>query len=691
MQVYDYFSRDVSWLAFNQRVLQEAQDKSVPLYERIKFLAIYSSNLDEFYRVRVASLRSFKDLKKKTRRALDIKPKKELKLIRKIVQQQQQMFGTVFRQEIIPELEAKGVFIINDSSFTPTQQQFAKKYFFEKIYPHVRPVFIDEESTTPFLENASLYFIVAFEKEEKHLAIVNIPSHTLPRFIELPASDSNHYITFLDDILRFNLEEIFKRPVANAYAIKLSRDAEMYIEDEFSGDLLDKIKQGLEERNIGLPTRFLYDSTMPAALLVQLKHLFALSKNDLIPGARYHNFNDFFKFPNPVEDPLWYDEPLPPLPHPALEKANSILPLLREKDFLLHFPYQKFDYIPRLIREAADDPMVQSIKITLYRVGSKSAVVEALQYACEQNKTVVIFVEAKARFDEEINLKWGAELEKSGAKVFYSYPGIKVHSKLLLITRKEADEWRHYAYIGTGNFNEKTALLYADHALLTSDKRLTNEAAQIFDLLERRIIVPHLKHLLASPFNLRTSFAELIEREIANAQAGKPAYILLKMNSLEDPEMINRLYDASRAGVPVQIIVRGICCLIPGVEGMSENIEVISILDRFLEHARVYIFANGGDEVMYIASADWMTRNLDRRVEVAAPIYDRHLHAELRQIIDFQWRDNTKARQIDATLSNAYRSSLPLAPRIQAQTDIYRFVKQQLKTASAGEEAIGQS
>ncbi len=679
MQAFEYVSRDVSWLAFNHRVLQEAQDKQVPLYERIKFLAIYSSNLDEFYRVRVASLRSFKDLKKKTRKKLDVKPKKELKQIRKMVQQQQQEFGELFRKEILPELEARGIFIVDNQAYNEPQKQFAKKFFFEKIYPLVHPTPMDEDSDIPFLENAALYFVVQFADGED-LSIVNIPSDKLPRFIELPTSESNHYITFLDDILRFNLEEIFKRPVAKAYAIKLSRDAEMYIEDEFSGDLLEKIKQGLEDRDIGLPTRFLYDSSMPGELLSQLKDIFQLSKHDIIPGARYHNFNDFFKFPNPVQDQLLHDEPLPPLPHPELEHADSIMNLIQEKDLLLHFPYQKFDYIPQLIREAADDAQVRSIKITLYRVGSKSAVVEALQYACEQGKTVVIFVEAKARFDEETNLQWGEQLEKSGAKVYYSYPGIKVHTKLLLINRMSGEEWQHFAYIGTGNFNEKTSRLYADHALLTADKRLANEAAQVFDLLERRIIVPHSKHLLVSPFTLRNRFEGMIDREIDNAKAGKPAYMLLKMNSLEDTAMIDKLYEASQAGVRIQIIVRGICCLIPGVEGMSENIEVISIIDRFLEHARVYIFANGGEEVMYIASADWMTRNLDRRVEVAAPIYDPKLFAEMRKIIDIQWNDNMKARTIDAELSNAYRASLPLTPNLRAQLDIYRFIERQITT-----------
>lgn len=670
---YQYTTRDVSWLSFNGRVLQEAQDKNVPLYERIKFLAIYSSNLDEFYRVRVASLRSFKELKKKTRKELDVKPKKELKQIRKIVQQQQQKFGEIFRGEILPELAEHGIHLLKDQDYSEAQQLFVKKYFFEKVYPQLHPSELGEAA--PFLENAHLYFVVQFADQED-VAIVNIPSEKLPRFIELPSEKGKYNITFLDDVLRFNLEELFKRPVVAAYSIKFSRDAEMYIEDEYAGDLLEKIKKGLTDRDIGLPTRFLYDSDMPEDLLNHLKVLFQLSKNDIIPGARYHNFNDFFGFPNPTNNATLTNEPLPPLPHPELENADSIMSVMRSKDVILHFPYQKFDYVPRLIEEAVDDTQVQSIKITLYRVGSKSAVLEALTRACQQGKEVTIFVEAKARFDEETNLRWGGELEKAGAKVFYSYPGIKVHTKLLLISRAEDNDLVHYAYIGTGNFNEKTALIYADHALLTTDQRLAKEAGQVFDLLERKIIVPRAKHLLISPFSLRNGFEKLIDQEIANANAGKEAYMIMKMNSLEDQVMIDKLYEASQAGVQIQIILRGICCLIPGVEGMSENIEVISIIDRFLEHARVYIFANDGQEKMYIASADWMTRNLDRRVEVAAPIFDPIIFSELRKIIDIQWQDNVKARKINATASNAYRQALPVAPPVRAQVSTYRFIEQ---------------
>ncbi len=653
----DFIKRDTSWLAFNHRVLQEAMDESVPLYERIKFLAIYSSNLDEFYRVRVASLRSFKKLKKKTRKKLDliVKPKRELKQIRKIVQEQQEIFGRVFREDILPELEQAGVHLVPCESYTEAQEAFARQYFFEKVYPRLNPVFFEEEAPLPFLENRSLYFVVQLA-DDSRLALVNIPSDTLPRFQALPAAAPGQFhLTFLDDIIRANLEALLDTPVAGAYAIKLSRDAELYIDDEYAGDLLQKIRDSLEERNIGLPTRFLYDSQMPEELLAVLKDKLELSKHDIIPGARYHNFNDFFGFPDPTGRPELHDEPLPPLAHPELEAAPRLLEYLSEQDAVLHFPYQRYGYIPRLIEEAAEDPQVRALKITLYRVASRSAVVEGLLAALEQGKQVTAFIEAKARFDEAANLYWGEALEKAGAKVIYSYPGIKVHTKLLLIKREEASAIRHYAYLGTGNFNEKTARLYCDHALLTGDARLADEVAQVFDLLERRILMPNCQHLLVSPFTTRTRFEALLDREIAEAKSGRKAYAILKMNSLEDPGMVAKIYEACQAGVKVKMIVRGICCAVPGLDGISDNLEIISIVDRFLEHARVYIFGNAGQEQIYLASADWMTRNLDRRVEVVFPVYDKGIAQEIRHIVDLQLRDNTKARAINAAQNNPYR------------------------------------
>ncbi|MEN0005525.1 MAG: polyphosphate kinase 1 [Bacteroidota bacterium] len=686
MKDVQYIKRDVSWLSFNHRVLQEAMDERVPLYERIKFLAIYSSNLDEFFRVRVAALRSFRQLQKKTRKALlaEVKPKKQLKQIRKIVHAQQEQFGTTFRNQIIPALEQEGIFLVKEDAYTPMQQEFVRTYFFEKVFPILQPTIVKPTDEPPFLLNKQLYFIVSLEGLDD-IAVVKIPSEEFPRFIELPADDGNHYITFLDDIIRFNLDRLLHHPHIGAYAVKLSRDAELYIGDEYAGDLVAKIRASLDDRNIGLPTRFLYDSSMPEEVLARLKQLFGLTKNDAIPGARYHNFNDFFGFPNPTKKAALHDPNLPPLEHPILAKADNLLECIRQKDQVLHFPYQRYDYIPKLIWEAADDPQVEAIRVTLYRVASKSEVVQALLHAVERGKQVFAFIEAKARFDEASNLYWGDKLQEMGAEVQYSYPGIKVHSKLLQIIRKEEQEGelkrRYYTYIGTGNFNEKTAKLYGDHALLTYDQQIGREVGQVFDLLNRKIMLPKSKHLLVAPFTLQQKFEECIDKEIRNAKKGRPAYMILKMNSLEERRMINKLYEASQAGVKIQLIVRGICCLVPGIPGVSDTIEITSIVDRFLEHARVYLFCNNEEEQMYIASADWMNRNLYRRVEVAVPIYDSEVFKQIRQIIDFQLHDNVKARVIDATQINEYKNLKGDKNPQRAQVQTYAYLQQLLKDA----------
>jgi polyphosphate kinase len=667
--------RDITWLSFNYRVLQEAKDPRVPLYERIKFLAIYSSNLDEFFRVRVASLRSFKELKKATRKALDVRPKKSLKVIHEIVDEQQKEFGRIFQEEIIPALAAEKIFLIKSEDFSEEELAFAKDYFETKI-PHIsQPAFLNtEEDFDLFLKDKGLYFIVDFEEADTPPALVEIPTSKHSRFITLPADNQSHNITFLDDIIRANLGIFFEDlTIKEVYSLKISRDAEMYIDDEYEGDLLEKIKHGIDSREIGLPTRFLYDSKMPVELVKQIKKLLKLKKNDLIPGGRYHNFHDFFGFPNPLNKAELQDVALPPLLHQELENAESIIAAMQEKDFMLHFPYQKYDYISKLIWEAADDVKVDAIKITLYRVAAKSDVANALLHARKMGKKVVVFIEAKARFDEKMNLFWGGKLEAAGAKVMYSFPGIKVHTKLMLIRRIEEGSRRLYTYLGTGNFNEKTAKLYADHALLTANKQLGSDAEQIFKLLEKKTILPNTKQLLISPFSSRKGFEKLINREIALAKAGKEAYMILKMNSLEDKGLMENLVAASQAGVKIQMIIRGMCCLIPGVPGYTDNIEIVSVIDRFLEHARVYIFGNNGEEKMYTASADWMTRNLDRRVEAVIPILDKEIYQELRHLINLQLQDNQKARWIHVDKENEYRTNAEEA--VRSQEAIYKFLK----------------
>lgn len=673
-------NRDISWLYFNHRVLQEAMDEQVPLYERIKFLAIYSSNLDEFFRVRVASLRSFKALEKEERRELledKVKPKKILKQIKEIVQAQQSQLGRTFREEILPQLEAAGIFLVANEAYTLEEQEYAKSFFKTHLASKITWESLEKKNGVPFLKNKTLYFIVNFIGIHPPV-VLPIPSEEIDRFVVFPNTKQGvHRITFLDDIIRSNLPTLFpEKEIEGIYSIKISRDADLHLADEFEGDLIEQITRSLAKRNIGVPARFLYDKNMPEALLDFLQAVLQIQDEELVRGARYHNFNDFFGFPDPTQNPSLHDEPMPPMHHPQLESAVSILALMKQQDVVLHFPYQSYEYIPRLIWEAAEDEKVETIRITLYRVAAKSNVTKALIHAVQQGKRVIVFIEAKARFDEESNLYWGNELKKAGAKVLYSFPGVKVHTKLLLITKEEEGQLRFYSYIGTGNFNEKTAKLYGDHALLTNDTKLGKEIRQVFYLLERRILIPKTKDLLISPFTTRSKFEKMIKREIKNAGKGEVAYIVAKMNSLEDMEMIEHLVEASQAGVKIKLIVRGICRLVPGIEGYTENIEIISILDRFLEHARVYIFCNGGKEKMYISSADWMTRNLDRRVEVAVPVKDEAVFGELRTIINIQLADNVKARLIRKEQDNPYKGHVPNAEKVRAQTAIYNYLKQ---------------
>ncbi|MCB9283608.1 MAG: polyphosphate kinase 1 [Lewinellaceae bacterium] len=671
-----FFDRDVSWLSFNHRVLQEARDRRVPLYERLKFLAIYSSNLDEFYRVRVASLRSFKKLRRKTRQQYHLQPRRTLRQVQRIVQYQQLLFGETFREEIIPDLAGKGINLIEDSQFNPAQQVFSETYFDKEVAPLLKPVFLHTGIRAPFLKNKSLYFVGRAADDAQVAVLVEIPSEQKGRFVSLPSQDGGHYVTFLDDIVRHNIDRFLPGAIEGpVYSIKLSRDAELYIDDELSGNLIEKIKRGLEERASGLPTRFLYDAALPPELLDPLIEIFQLKKSDLIPGARYHNFSDFFAFPEPPGIPGLRDDPMPALPHPVLQNASSIFEVVRKGDQLLHYPYQTFEYLPAWIREAAERPVVQSIKITVYRIADHSEVAKALMYALEKGKEVTVFVEAKARFDEETNLVWGQRLQDAGARIIYSIPNLKVHAKVLLITTRAKRGPIHFAYLGTGNFNEKTARVYADHALLTADPRLTEEVAQLFAFLEGTSPGPEFQSLLVAPLTLRDRLTALVDREIHHAQMGREAYIMLKLNSLEDRNMIDKLYEAGQAGVRVYLIIRGICCLLPGRPGLSENIRAISIVDRFLEHARIYLFGNGGQEEIYLASADWMTRNLDRRIEVAFPVYDPELFKQLRILLEIQLAGNLKARILDAKQENNYVVREPHQPYVQAQPAFYEYLK----------------
>ncbi|MGD2120405.1 MAG: polyphosphate kinase 1 [Gemmatimonadota bacterium] len=679
-------NREITWLAFNGRVLQEAMDPRVPLLERLKFLAIFSSNLDEFFRVRVASLRSLLRLKKKKLRKLDFRPRRLLREIHFIVTSQQESFGSALRSQILPELEANGVFLLNNRNLGPEQELFLKRFFRERVQDLLEPLILEDTEERPFLREGRIYLVaelwptvdIAFGSERPSYGIVEVPRPPLPRFVVAPGE--GHNVLFLEDVIRLSLPAVFPEyEVGSAYAIKLTRDADLYLEDEFEGDLVSKIRKSLEKRDLGTPSRFLYDLQAPYALVSFMKEHLDLDDDDLVPGGRYHNLQDFFQFPKPRALQELEREPLPPLPHPTLQNADSILEAVAERDRILHFPYQSFDYVVRFLQEAARDPGTRKIWITLYRVAKHSAVVRALIDAARNGVEVTAFVEVKARFDEARNLQWAGEMEEAGVRIFYSKPGIKVHSKIALITRAEEEGLKDYAFLGTGNFNEVTARVYADHALLTADTRLTRDLDQVFRFLWEEIDEPDCQHLLVAPTQLRSRLTELISAEAANAGNGSIAGMAIKMNSLEDPGMIDLLYDASRAGVRINLIIRGICCMRPGLSGWGENIRARSIVDRFLEHARIFRFVNGGSPLLFLSSADMMKRNLNRRVEVAFPIFDPQVRGELEHFLHLQLSDNAKARVLDPDQVNNYVGRRVGEPRVEAQEGFYHWLEEQLE------------
>jgi polyphosphate kinase len=684
---YPYIRRDISWLSFNYRVLQEAKDPTVPLFERIKFLAIYSSNLDEFFRVRMANHRNLLRVGKKTKKELPIDSKQMVKDIQRIVNIQQIEFGNIFDEQIVPELRNHNIYLLRRLDLNDEQKEYVERYFQDKVLPFVQPVLLLKNKIRPFLNNASLYLTILLQDKEapedpQQYAIVKIPSDDLPRFIVLPSAVKRNDVIMLDDIIRHNISWMFPGyHILDTYSIKLTRDAELYIDDEFSGDLIQKIKDSLERREVGLASRFVYDREMPAELLNYLKEAFNLEKYDILQEGRYHNNFAFFKFPDFGLNHL-KNHPLPPLPYTPLENAKDFFRAIREKDHLIHMPYHSYDAVVRFFEAAAKDPNVTHIKIIQYRVAKKSRIMQALQDAVSAGKQVTVFIEVKARFDEKANLEWGEKLEAAGVTVHYSFPGVKVHSKLALVRRMEDGEAHMYTYLSTGNFHEDTAKIYSDFGLFTADLRIVKEVARVFSFLET-IKVPQqgFDHLMVGQFNLRTGLESLIDYEIKQALKGKRAEIILKMNSLQDEQMINKLYEASKAGVKVQLIIRGICSLIPGKEGLSENISATSIVDRYLEHARAFIFHHGGEERIYMSSADWMVRNLSYRVETAFPIYDENIRNQIKDFITIQLADNVKARIIDAESTNEYnKDGSDLAIRSQLET--YYYIKRQVEAES---------
>ena len=684
---FPLITRDLSWLSFNYRVLQEAKDPTVPLFERIKFLAIYSSNLDEFFRVRMANHRNLLRVGKKTKKELEFSPKQIVRNIQDEVTKQQEEVSSIFEKEIIPELKKHNIYLKRRLDLNEEQREFVEDYFKDQMLPFVQPVLLVKDKIRPFLNNAALYLTVLLQSKDDaeaphEYAIVKIPSDHLPRFIKLPSPENRHDLIILDDIVRHSVSWMFPGyDIEDTYSIKLTRDAELYIDDEFAGDLIQKIKDSLAKRHVGPASRFVYDREMPEELLESLKDVFDLEKYDTLKEGRYHNNFDFFKFPDFGLTQL-KDPPLPPLPYPDLEETKDFYKSIKDKDHLLHYPYHAYESVVRFFEQAAIDPDVTHIKIIQYRVAKRSRIMQALMNAVRSGKQVSVFIEVKARFDEEANLAWGERLEKAGVKVHYSFPGVKVHSKLALVRRLESNHERMYAYLSTGNFHEDTAKLYTDMGLFTADKRIVSEVARVFSYLETVKQPPQpFKHLLVGQFNLREGLESLIDFEIRKAKAGKSAKIILKMNSLQDPTMIKKLYEASQAGVTIKLIVRGICCLVPGVKGLSEKIEAISIVDRFLEHSRVFIFSHGGREKIYLSSADWMVRNLSYRIETCFPILDAKLRREIKDFINIQLRDNVKSRLLDEDSNNDYfKNGSDMAIRSQVET--YYYVKRKLDNRS---------
>lgn len=671
---YPYQHRDINWLSFNDRVLQEAADESNPLYERLKFIAIFSSNLDEYFRVRVSQLRQLKRVNKSLRNKLALRPSKFVKQLLEKVGQQQNWLGEIFFDQIVPELAANHIHLLNETQLKEKFHKEAVAYYQEHLKDLVAYQYVEASKDSDiFLDNQHLYLLVTFKNENRY-GVVGIPSEKHARFIQIGQKDQDHYICFLDDIIKLKLKQLFSQEeVLSCYAVKLSRDAELYLDQELEGELADKIYASLKQRTDGQPTRFLYDEQMPKEVRKNVRKSLGLGKIDMVSGGTYHNFDDFFGFPDPTDNPALHAEPLETIKHSHLHGQNYF-DVIREKDQLVHFPFMSFDYVQRFIDQSAQDPQVEHIKISLYRVANESALTDSLLTALKNEKKVTVFVEAKARFDEENNIKWGRIFEEHGATVIYSYPRIKVHSKVLLVFRKEKGKIKRYAYIGTGNFNAKTSKIYCDHGLFTAHKGITKDLSRVFEVLQGDLIIPRAKDLLISPFSTRRTFEDLIRGEIENAQNGKEAQITAKMNQLEDRGMINLLYKASQAGVHIRLIVRGFTCLVPGLKGISENIVMTSIVDRFLEHGRIYKFHNDGNPLLFMGSADWMTRNLDRRIEVLTPIYDRDIYQELDEIMDIQMTDNVKARTHMPEENNPFVSLENDTP-VRSQQDIYDYLK----------------
>ncbi|EJE8547360.1 polyphosphate kinase 1 [Vibrio vulnificus] len=674
-----YIEKELSWLSFNERVLQEAADKTVPLIERIRFLGIFSNNLDEFYKVR------FSDVKRRilinreqggndiSKHLLSKMQSKALKL--------NERFDELYN-ELIRDMARRHIFLVNESQLDEAQQKWIIKYFQKEVLPHITPLMLtDEIDVLQFLKDEYAYIAVELKQQEQaKYALLEIPTDHLPRFIMVPEQKGKRKktIILLDNIIRFCLNDIFRGffdyDELNGYAMKMTRDAEYDLRHEVEYSLLEQMSEGLSQRLTALPVRFVYEREMPEEMLKYLCYKLKISHYDsLIPGGRYHNFKDFIAFPNVGRDYL-ENKPLPPLTCADFEGYANAFDAIRNQDILLHYPYHSFEHITELVRQVSFDPKVVSIKINVYRVAKNSRLMNSLIDAVHNGKRVTVVVELQARFDEEANIEWSKRLTDAGVHVIFGVPGTKIHAKLLLITRREEEGFMRYAHIGTGNFHERTARVYTDFSLLTADPELAAEVRGVFSYIMNPFQPVRFRHLVVSPRNSRSQLYRLVDNEIANAQAGKKAAITLKVNNLVDKGLISRLYEASSAGVKIRMIIRGMCSLVPGLEGLSDNIEIISIIDRFLEHPRVLVVHNDGEPLVYISSADWMERNIDNRIEVMSPVRDPRIKQRIIDILNIQFTDTVKARRIDKEMSNNYveRGN---RKKIRSQIAIYDYLK----------------
>ncbi|WP_405383196.1 polyphosphate kinase 1 [Maribacter sp. LLG6340-A2] len=679
-----YVNREISWLWFNERVLQESADKNVPLIERLRFLGIFSNNLDEFFKVRYATVKRIVEAGRNGKSVLGGEKAKDLlEEITKIVIEQQTKSLEILKQ-IEHELEAKNIFILKETELNESQKEFVKAYFLKEVSPQLMTIILNDLTQFPTLKDTAAYLAVKMviksdrRKKEKRYALIEIPKG-IDRFVALPEENGKSYIIILDDLIRYCLDNIFtmfEYDSITAHMIKITRDAELDMDNDLSKSFIEKISSSVEHRKIGDPVRFVYDKSIEKDTLLFLKEKMNIEDTDsVIPGGRYHNRRDYMGFPSLGRKDLLYDK-ITPLPVKGLSVEGSILESIAKKDYLQYTPYHTFTYILKFLREAALDPKVRSIKITVYRLASNSQVAASLINAVKNGKQVTVQIELQARFDEQANIEYAEQLQAEGVKLIFGVPGLKVHSKICLIEREEGDMIKRYGFISTGNFNESTARIYTDYTLFTAHDPILKELNKVFDFFETTYKINKYKHLIVSPHYTKNAFMKLIDAEIANAILGKEAYIKIKMNSFTSYKMVDKLYEASRAGVKIQLIIRGICCLVPGIKGMSENIEAISVVDKFLEHTRLFAFANGGNPKVYISSADWMTRNLDYRVEVGCPIYDEDIKKELMDTFEICWKDNMKARIFTEKQDNAYRKTKN--PKVRSQFATYDYYAKNL-------------